>query len=197
MNTLAAPCRFEESIKRSRFLAHAAPVASEAQARAFLDSVAEPSATHNCWAWRIDPDYRFNDDGEPAGTAGRPMLGVLEARGLDRVMVVVTRYFGGIKLGAGGLARAYAGAAAKCLDRGESVPVLHKSICSLEAAFEHSDAVYRTLAQFRVEVLDERFGPQGLHLRLSVADADLAGLDRALKNCSRGQAALHERHPGN
>jgi len=194
-NTLAAPYSFEETIKRSRFLAHAAPVGSAADAMAFLDAVADPAATHNCWAWRIEPEYRFSDDGEPGGTAGRPLLGAVEARDLDRVMVVVTRYFGGIKLGAGGLARAYAGTAAKCLGRAALVPVVRKSACSLEAGFEHSDAVYRTLGQFRVEVLDERFGPQGLQLRLSVADDDLAALGRALQDCSRGQAALQRLQP--
>src|SRR3546814_18000784 len=76
-----------------------------------------PDATHNCWAWRIGDDYRSNDDGEPAGTAGRPILAAIDGQGMDRVVVVVTRWFGGIKLGAGGLVRAYGGTAAECLRR--------------------------------------------------------------------------------
>jgi hypothetical protein len=81
-------------------------------------------ATHNCWAWRIGGDYRSSDDGEPAGTAGRPILAAIDGQGFDRVMVVVTRWFGGIKLGAGGLVRAYGGAAAECLRTAPRVPLV-------------------------------------------------------------------------
>jgi putative IMPACT (imprinted ancient) family translation regulator len=103
LSTLAQPYRHLEAIKKSRFLALAAPVESTEQALAFLREVSDPAATHNCWAWRIGQDYRFNDDGEPGGTAGRPILQAVEGQGIDRVMVVVTRWYGGIKLGAGGL----------------------------------------------------------------------------------------------
>ena len=99
MHTLAAPCQFEETIRNSRFLAQAAPVASQADTLAFYESVADPAATHNCWAWRVELSGRSNDDGEPSGTAGRPILNVIEGRELDGVMVVVTRWYGGIKLG--------------------------------------------------------------------------------------------------
>ncbi len=103
MKTLAAACRYEETIRKSRFIAHAAPVKTQADTLSFYESVADPRATHNCWAWRIDHVYRFNDDGEPSGSAGRPILSVLEGRALEHIMIVVTRYFGGIKLGIGGL----------------------------------------------------------------------------------------------
>ena len=74
-----------------------------------------PDATHHCWAYRIGPAYRFGDDGEPGGTAGAPILRAIEGQGVDRVMVVVVRFYGGVKLGTGGLARAYGGTAAECL----------------------------------------------------------------------------------
>ena len=77
--------------------------------------IADPTATHNCWAYRIGSEYRFSDDGEPAGTAGRPILAAIDGQGCDQVVVVVTRWYGGIKLGAGGLVRAYGGCAAECL----------------------------------------------------------------------------------
>lgn len=115
LETLASPWRHEEDIRKSRFLAQAAPVGSTAEALAFVDSVSDTTATHNCWAYRIGDAYRFNDDGEPGGTAGRPMLQAIDGQGCDRVVVVVTRWYGGIKLGAGGLARAYGGTAAECL----------------------------------------------------------------------------------
>jgi putative IMPACT (imprinted ancient) family translation regulator len=114
-DTLAAPASHAIEVKHSRFLAQAAPVQTSAQALAFLEEIARTPATHHCWAWRIGGDYRSSDDGEPAGTAGRPILAAIDGQGFDRVMVVVTRWYGGVKLGAGGLVRAYGGAAAECL----------------------------------------------------------------------------------
>src|SRR3954447_7594427 len=114
-DTLAQPVSHTLEVKHSRFIAHAAPIDGAAAALAFLQQVAVADATHNCWAYRHGQDYRSSDDGEPAGTAGRPILAAIDGQGFDRVMVVVTRWFGGIKLGAGGLVRAYGGAAAECL----------------------------------------------------------------------------------
>ena len=99
--TLAAPVVHEETIQKSRFIAKAAPVASEEEALAFLEAQREPQATHNCYAYKLGNLYRFFDDGEPTGTAGKPILHAIEAQGLDSVVVLVVRYFGGIKLGAG------------------------------------------------------------------------------------------------
>jgi len=104
-STLAAPCEYFEVIRKSRFLAKAAPVASADEAQAFIQTVSDPDATHNCWAWKVGSQYRFSDDGEPGGTAGRPMLTAIEGQDCDQVVVVVTRWFGGIQLGTGGLAR--------------------------------------------------------------------------------------------
>ena len=107
----------QEEIKKSRFICHAKRVYSEEEARTFITSIKKEhyKATHNCSAFIIGERSeikRTSDDGEPSGTAGIPMLGVLENHDLTNVCVVVTRYFGGIKLGAGGLIRAYAGSVA-------------------------------------------------------------------------------------
>ncbi len=190
IHTLAAACRHEEIIKRSRFVAQAAPVSSEAETLSFYESVADPAANHNCWAWRLDFRYRFNDDGEPSGTAGRPILVVLEGRELDQVMVIVTRYFGGIKLGVGGLARAYSGCAAKCLDRARLVPLVQQTECLLEAGFEHADAVHRVLAQFSVNKNSETFDQHGLKLTLEVPSTKIRALEEALRDASRGVCRL-------
>src|SRR3546814_8544560 len=116
---LSATCELLEVISKSRFLAKAAPVQSPEEAQAFVQAVSDPTATHSCWAWKIGNQYRFSDDGEPGGTAGRPMLTAIEGQDFDRVAVVVIRWFGGIKLGTGGLARAYGGTTATCLQAGE------------------------------------------------------------------------------
>jgi len=118
MFTLRAPVSVSQEIKKSKFLGHAAPVASEEEARAFLAGHSDLAANHNCWAWRIGQAYRFSDDGEPKGTAGKPILQAIDGQGLDNVAVVVTRWFGGILLGSGGLMRAYGGTAAPRLRGG-------------------------------------------------------------------------------
>jgi len=115
MVTLASRWQLQQEIRKSRFLAQAAPVDDDAAADTFIAEVSDRGATHNCWAWRLGNRYRFNDDGEPGGSAGRPILAAIDGQGLDHVVVVVTRWFGGIKLGVGGLVRAYGGCAAECL----------------------------------------------------------------------------------
>ena len=115
--TIKEDGQVQEEIKKSRFICHAKRVYSEEEARAFINAIKKEhyKATHNCSAFIIGERSeikRTSDDGEPSGTAGVPMLGVLENHNLTNVCVVVTRYFGGIKLGAGGLIRAYAGSVA-------------------------------------------------------------------------------------
>ncbi|MFS9171885.1 YigZ family protein [Streptococcus infantis] len=115
--TIKEDGQVQEEIKKSRFICHAKRVCSEEEARAFITAIKKEhyKATHNCSAFIIGERSeikRTSDDGEPSGTAGVPMLGVLENHNLTNVCVVVTRYFGGIKLGAGGLIRAYAGSVA-------------------------------------------------------------------------------------
>jgi len=119
--TVAREASVEIVIKKSRFIGCAAPVGTEAEAAAFIERVRKEhwSATHNCSAYVVGERGEFrrsSDDGEPAGTAGRPMLDVILRRGLTNVVVVVTRYFGGVLLGAGGLVRAYSEAASRALD---------------------------------------------------------------------------------
>ena len=116
----AAPHRTREEIERSRFVTTVAPAASIEEAQAFVAAMREefPDATHNCWAYVVGPPgsttrIGMSDDGEPHGTAGRPMLTALLHGGVGDVAAVVTRYYGGIKLGTGGLVRAYGG----CLQR--------------------------------------------------------------------------------
>lgn len=105
----------ENVISKSRFIAYIEPVSTENEAKAFIDEIKtkHKDATHNCSAYTVGPEMNIqkaNDDGEPSGTAGIPMLEILKKQEIHNVCVVVTRYFGGIKLGAGGLIRAYSGA---------------------------------------------------------------------------------------
>jgi uncharacterized YigZ family protein len=121
-------------IKKSRFIGHARPVESEDEAVTFIDELKKKywDATHNCSAYMIGERDQFQkalDDGEPSGTAGKPILEVIKHRGLKNVVVVVTRYFGGIMLGAGGLVRAYTDGAVAGIDAAETiVKVLHREV---------------------------------------------------------------------
>ncbi|MFC5470536.1 YigZ family protein [Cohnella suwonensis] len=121
-------------IKKSRFIGHAKPVTSEEEAVAFIEAIKKEhwNATHNCSAYLIGERDQFQkalDDGEPSGTAGKPILEVIKNRGLKNVAVVVTRYFGGIMLGAGGLVRAYTDGAVAGIDAaGPIVNVLHREV---------------------------------------------------------------------
>lgn len=192
MTTLAGPFRYALEVKGSRFIAKAAPVGSPQAALEWLAQVREPEATHNVWAYKIGPMYRFADDGEPAGTAGRPVLSAIEGQGLDGVMVVVTRYFGGVKLGAGGLIRAYSGAAAECLRQAPKREVLPMARLRLQAPFELSNTVFHLLTGVQRE--SETYTEQGFQLVLLLEEAQLESFAERLRDLSRGRAQL-ERLP--
>ena len=143
--------RSEKVIERSRFIATCLHVESEEEARAFLARVRTefPDATHHCYAFVADTLgnlMRFSDDGEPQGTAGMPILDALRGKKLYQTAVVVTRYFGGVKLGAGGLVRAYSGAASECLDGAEKRFFEPCARYMLTLGYELSDAVRKYIS---------------------------------------------------
>ena len=142
--TIKEDGQVQEEIKKSRFICHAKRVYSEEEARDFITAIKKEhyKATHNCSAFIVGERSeikRTSDDGEPSGTAGVPMLGVLENHNLTNVCVVVTRYFGGIKLGAGGLIRAYAG----------SVALAVKEIGIIEIKEQVGIQIHMTYAQYQ------------------------------------------------
>lgn len=186
--TLARAARLEVEVRKSRFLAQAAPVASPDEAMAFLSEVGDPAATHNCWAWRIHPAYRFSDDGEPASTAGKPILVAIEGQGLDGVMVVVTRWFGGIKLGAGGLVRAYGGTAAECLRRAERIEIIAQAHGWIQCGFEHLGSVHAQLDHFGARKLNEAYSADGVQLEIELPRQHLEAMLTTLGDATRGQS---------
>ena len=188
--TLAASARYEIEVKKSRFLAQAIPVEDAESALACLDAVRDNDATHHCWAWRIGASYRVSDDGEPVGTAGRPILAAIDGQRCDRVMLVVTRWFGGSKLGAGGLVRAYGGVAAECLRRAERVALIDYVHITIVCGFEHVGAMHQLIAQHAAEKLAERYDSDGLQLDLQVPCDRLPALQNALRDATRGQIRL-------
>lgn len=191
--TLATAARFELEVRKSRFVVHAETIDSPERALEFLAGVADAGATHNCWAYRVGQHYRSSDDGEPAGTAGRPILAAIDGQGLDLVVVVVTRWYGGIKLGAGGLARAYGGSAAECLRRAERRVLVAQIEADLHCAFAHAATVHALLAAGGASKLGERYDAEGLSLHLRLPAAGVETLARALGDATRGQARLVRR----
>ena len=190
MLSLAETATAEFVIKKSRFVVHCAPVADLAATLEFYESVADPAASHNCWAWKLEQSQRSNDDGEPSGTAGKPILSAIEGKNLSQVMVVVTRYFGGVLLGVGGLVRAYGGCAARCLDSARLIEHHPLCQCRIEAAFEYTGAVHTATDACEALKLQENFGPEGLQLLLEVRLDRLRQLQSLLDDSTRGSASL-------
>ncbi len=191
MFTLVRTERFEQEIKKSRFLAQAAPADSEEEARRFIAEHSMPDAGHNCWALRVGDVYRFSDDGEPGGTAGRPILQAIEGQDLDRVAVVVSRWFGGILLGAGGLVRAYGGTAASCLKAAEREPIVDYATLSVACAFADEARIRSSLGGFpgtRVETTG--FTPEGVRLHVTLPRDRADAFIRLVADISRGQAVV-------
>ena len=191
-DTLAAPASHLLEVKHSRFLANAAPVATPEQALEFVASASHADATHNCWAYRIRVGQvcRSSDDGEPAGTAGRPILAAIDGQGYDRVAVVVTRWFGGIKLGAGGLVRAYGGAAAECLRLARREPLVEMVELELECPFDALGTVHAALAAHAAEKTSEAFVADGARLGLRLPATQAEPLRARLRDATRDRVRV-------
>ena len=191
MFTLLSPHTYEQEIKRSRFLATAGPVADEGAAKSFVAANSFGAANHNCWAWRIGQAYRFNDDGEPSGTAGKPILQAIDGQELDGVAVVVTRWFGGILLGSGGLVRAYGGTAALCLQAGEKTPIVPSIEIRTDVPFSDLALLKaKLLGQADVRLTDERFTPSGAVLTVSIPEAGADDVLAMITDLTSGRARI-------
>ena len=190
--TLARDERAEPpKIKGSRFIASGFPFAGEEHLAAAIRRLRDeyPDANHHCWAWRAGDGFRYNDDGEPSGSAGRPILRQIDGGGLDRVAVVVTRIFGGTKLGVGGLIRAYGGAAKALFERAEIVEVVPYRVVDVTAPYESSGAIASVAASFNVEASDSSFGEdvrQVFHVGLE----QLGAFVTALTDRTAGRAKI-------
>jgi uncharacterized YigZ family protein len=190
LSTLAQPAQAVQEIRKSRFLCQAAPAATPAAALAFLQDIGDAQATHNCWAYRIGQQYRFSDDGEPAGTAGKPILQAVDGQGFDQVMLVVTRWYGGIKLGAGGLMRAYGGVAAECLRLAQRTPLVVKTEVEFALPFASLTLLKARLGEFEADLLQEQFAADGAHWRLALPAVQVDALAGLLADLTRGRSQL-------
>ncbi|MFB4394061.1 MULTISPECIES: IMPACT family protein [unclassified Pseudomonas] len=189
-STLLELCEFREEIRKSRFITLAGPIGSAAEAMGFIERHSDPAATHNCWAWKLGAQYRSSDDGEPGGTAGRPILAAIEAQDCDQVVVLVIRWYGGVQLGTGGLARAYGGGANKCLQQAQKRLLVQRSEFTCSCTFSELALLKLRLAEIEGLVLEEQFTANGVDLRVALGEMHLDALQRQLADLSRGRIRL-------
>ena len=188
--------RVEELIQRSRFITTAAHAPDANAANAFVDSVREsfPDATHHCWAFVAGPPgstahIGMSDDGEPHGTAGRPMLTVLLHSGVGEVVTVCTRYFGGVKLGTGGLSRAYAGGVKLLLQTLPTELKIKRVHVSVRVAYPHVESLQRLLDDLEVVVEHEEYGEE-VRYQIAVSVMTLETLREQLAQLTSGESVL-------
>ncbi|PPC87389.1 MAG: YigZ family protein [Methylotenera sp.] len=179
MLTIQKPGSAEQTINKSRFYASAAHCETEREVGLFLRqlAVSHQNAHHLAYAFRIKTADgiipRFSDAGEPSGTAGKPIIQMLEARDLIHVAVGVIRYYGGVNLGTGGLARAYGGTAKMALDAAKIIPFVEMRALSVSVHYNQVDALTRLVAQLKGKVIDKKFD-QAVHVKVSLPVTEVA-----------------------
>lgn len=182
-------------IEKSEFIAKIAPVATSEEAAAFIDSVKAEHrrARHNCYAYTLREGFetRYSDDGEPSGTAGTPILDVIQKSGLSDVCIVVTRYFGGILLGKGGLTRAYSSAAARAVAAAELKIMCDAREISLNMEYPLYDRVLRLLPEFEVKILDQSF-EAAVKMRVLCREELCEGFVVGITELSNGQIKVEQ-----
>ena len=190
MFTLDRPVTFSQDIKKSRFIAFAAPVTGEEDAKNFLAVHSEPDANHNCWAWRTGQTYRFSDDGEPSGTAGKLILQAIDGQALDNVAVLVIRWFGGILLGSGGLMRAYGGTAAMCFRAAEKTELIETVGAVIACDFADLALIKARLPGVGATLTAESFTDTGAELIVRIEKAGCGAAVATIADLSRGRATV-------
>ncbi len=182
--------------KKSRFIAEAYPVTGEEEAFAHLEEVKKRywDARHHCWAYvtgRNPGKVRMSDDGEPAGTAGKPILEVIRGRELTDIFIVVTRYFGGTLLGTGGLVRAYTSAAVEALAHTEIITRIHGFKLKVTTDYTGLGKIQYILGQRGLAVLDTLYTDR-VEITVLVPDGEKEALGKALMEGTNGQARMEE-----
>lgn len=179
--------------KRSRFIGYCKPVSTEEEATAFIASIRSRhwDARHNVYAYSLREGNlrRYSDDGEPSGTAGMPVLDVLQKSGVTDVCVVVTRYFGGVLLGTGGLVRAYSQAARLGLEAAQVVLMERCACCTLRCSYTHYGKI-ASLLQEHGAGLDDTVYEADVLLRFHIKPEALHGLNKALADATAGEIAV-------
>lgn len=195
--TVAAPARVEMKRKGSHFIGDVARVNSREEVTDTIDRIqkAEHSATHHCFAWNLavggKNEFKYSDDGEPKGTAGKPIYDVLKGRNLTNTLVVVTRYFGGTKLGVGPLARAYKDTATAALDTAGVTEIFPECMLSVRTSFSVYGRLQELLEQCHGRVVEGRF-TDVVSLSVTLRELDYEFFVRSLTEISAGSAIIQK-----
>ncbi len=193
--TVGAPLEYEpDKIKGSRHIANVFPVKNQQEIDSCIKSVRTRmiDANHHAYAWRLgrgENDFRYSDDGEPSGSAGRPILKHIDGREVTDILVVVTRYFGGTKLGTGGLVRAYGGAAQEALDRADIVEVIPQATFCIQHAYEDSGAIASILTAYDLQASHSDYGTQ-VEIEISVPQVQAEEFERAVRDATAARARI-------
>lgn len=190
---LRGPGSSEEIIKKSRFVAQVTPVSTVDEADAFISGCRDPRASHTCWAYTLPHATRCSDDGEPAGTAGRPMLASLTSENLVNVAVAVTRYYGGINLGTGGLARAYGGAVCACIKSVGKIPITPSARVQVTVSCDQTGAIYSIFNNVATNVtkVSEEFTTDGQVIyQIQLSKAELVPIKEQIMHSTKGAALI-------
>ncbi|WP_062033547.1 YigZ family protein [Acinetobacter sp. BMW17] len=187
--TISSLVSYEEDIKKSRFQAFAVPVENEQAVKDFLEQYKDISTTHQCWAWKIGHNVRFNDDGEPSGTAGRPILATIEGNELTNVLVLVNRWYGGVKLGTGGLVRAYGGTAGQCLLMAEKIELIEKKKVHFACQFNEWSIFQYELNSQQIE-FNVQYTADGVLVEALLQVHQIEALALKIQDVTRGREAL-------
>ncbi len=196
---LAVPVESTTEEKNSDFLTFLHPVTSREEAMALVEIYRQqyPDANHVCWAYvigntRQPQTQAFSDDGEPSGTAGKPMLHVLTERDVGNSLAVVVRYFGGVKLGAGGLVRAYSGAVSNAVNRAELRAVIPCIELEIAVDFSRETRIRHLVNQFQGQILSVDYGAE-VNLQISLAVSQLASFKQLVVNETAGNVRIAEK----
>jgi len=159
MKTIAKPYQVEIEIKKSQFICRVFPAKNSAEAKEIIIDITKKynDATHNCSAYIVSDVEGYDDDGEPSGTAGRPMLNVLKKNNLNNIVAIVTRYFGGIKLGAGGLLRAYSKSVIEAVATSDIVEMEEYKIYNLKFDYSDIKTIDNEIRNYNIIILNKKF----------------------------------------
>ena len=190
MNRIVRVGRFEQRIRNSRFIGVAGPARNESEAREFIHAQGAPGCRHVCFAYRCGEIIRFDDAGEPGGTASRPMLAALDHHELDFSVVVVSRFFGGIKLGTGGLARAYGGTAMQAIAEADLEPIIDTVVLECLVPFDSAGDVHQLAERHGAEKRGEAWDENGLQLEVKIPREGADGFVKELTAITHGEGSV-------
>jgi uncharacterized YigZ family protein len=192
----AAPLCFEQVINKSRFITHIARAENKDQAKAFIDSIKAQyaDARHHCWAYiaghpTATTDIGFSDDGEPQGTAGKPILNVLQHKAVGEIVLVVVRYFGGIKLGAGGLVRAYSSSASLAMDKLKLETLVDCKTFTLTFDYKLESSLKHLLESMNIMIGESAY-THNITYTFDIPKTDIEGFNQQLIQISAGTLSI-------